>query len=79
MSAEEHAVIIPESDISQLQLRSDIVQAVHDGKFAVWAVSHVSQGVELLTGEAWSEAKRKADAANKQRMQAAMAFMQGGR
>lgn len=31
-------------------LREDVVQAARDGRFHVWAVSHINEGLELLTG-----------------------------
>ncbi|MGS0676791.1 AAA family ATPase [Shewanella sp. 125m-1] len=43
-------VIIPKSNIHNLMLRRDIVDAVEKGKFHIWAISHVEQAVELLTG-----------------------------
>ncbi|MCX5787552.1 MAG: AAA family ATPase [Elusimicrobia bacterium] len=52
-------VIIPATNVPDLMLRADIAQAVKDGKFQLWAVTHVSQGIEILTGEAYSEIVRK--------------------
>lgn len=43
-------VIIPEANVKHLMLRRDVVEAVAAGKFRVWAVNHVDQAVELLTG-----------------------------
>ncbi|GIU46791.1 ATP-dependent protease [Shewanella sairae] len=42
-------VIIPQSNVHNLMLRSDIVDAVAKGKFNIWAISHVNQAIELLT------------------------------
>jgi len=33
-------------------LRGDVVQAVRDGKFSIYAVEHIDQAIELLTGVA---------------------------
>jgi lon-related putative ATP-dependent protease len=44
-------VVIPESNVKNLMLRDDVVQAVAQGKFAIYPVSHVDQGLEILTGE----------------------------
>lgn len=44
------AVIIPASNIKQLMLRSDVVNAVKEAKFNVYAVETVDQVMELLTG-----------------------------
>ena len=31
-------------------LNSEVVDAVRNGAFHIWAVSHVDQGIEILTG-----------------------------
>lgn len=46
----EQGVIIPESNIRHLMLRDEVVQAVQDGRFHVYPVSTVDEGIELLTG-----------------------------
>ena len=46
----EQGVIIPESNVKNLMLRQDVVEAVKDGKFHIYAVEHVNEGIELLTG-----------------------------
>lgn len=43
-------VIIPATNVDALMLRSDVVEAIDAGKFAVHAVSSVEEGIELLTG-----------------------------
>lgn len=43
-------VIIPVSNVANLMLRRDIVDAVAAGEFTIWAISHVTQAIELLTG-----------------------------
>src|ERR1035437_571834 len=48
-------VIIPASNVDNLMLRGDVVQAVRDGKFSIHAVEHVDQAIELLTGVAAGE------------------------
>lgn len=45
-------VIIPESNVHNLMLRKDIVEAVEKGEFTIWAISHVSQAIEIFTGNA---------------------------
>ncbi len=44
-------VIIPKSNIHNLMLRKDIVQAVDKGEFFIWAIDHVSEAIELFTGK----------------------------
>jgi lon-related putative ATP-dependent protease len=43
-------VLIPASNVDNLMLRQDVVTAVEEGKFSIWPVSHVDQGIEILTG-----------------------------
>ena len=43
-------VMIPRANVQHLVLREDVVAAVRDGKFSVWAVGHIDEGIELLTG-----------------------------
>jgi lon-related putative ATP-dependent protease len=45
-----HGVLIPASNVENLMLRNDVVRAVEEGKFSIWPVSHIDQGIELLTG-----------------------------
>ena len=46
----DQGVIIPRTNVADLMLREDICQAVEDGKFNVWAVDTVDDGIEILTG-----------------------------
>jgi len=43
-------VLIPTRNLAQLQLRRDVVEAVSRGRFHVWAVSTIEEGLEVLTG-----------------------------
>jgi len=43
-------VLIPRANVAHLVLRQDVVDAVAQGQFAVYAVDHIDQGIELLTG-----------------------------
>src|SRR5690606_17572425 len=43
-------VIVPEGNVKHLMLRQDLLNAVRDGQFHVYAVSEVDQAMELLTG-----------------------------
>jgi lon-related putative ATP-dependent protease len=44
-------VIIPDANRKHLMLRQDIILAAEKGKFHVYAVRHVDQAMELLTGQ----------------------------
>ncbi|MBN1106092.1 MAG: AAA family ATPase [Deltaproteobacteria bacterium] len=43
-------VMIPESNIPDLMLRKDVVGAVKDGTFHIYAVKSVDEGIQILTG-----------------------------
>lgn len=45
-----HGVIIPKANVQDLMLKKEVVQAVKEGKFHVWAVGHVDEAIELMTG-----------------------------
>ncbi len=45
-------VMMPESNVEDLMLREDVLEAVAAGKFHVWPVAKVEQGIEILTGSA---------------------------
>ncbi len=46
----EQGVIIPSRNIKNLMLKEELRQAVREGKFHIWAVETVDQGIEILTG-----------------------------
>lgn len=46
----EHGVIIPRSNVKHLMLRRDVVQAVEEGVFHIYAAEIVDEVMELLTG-----------------------------
>jgi predicted ATP-dependent protease len=46
----EQGVLIPRSNARHLMLRADVVDAVRNGQFHIWAVTTVAEGIELLTG-----------------------------
>ena len=46
----EQGVIIPRTNVADLMLREDILQAVEEGRFSIWAVDTVDDGIEILTG-----------------------------
>jgi lon-related putative ATP-dependent protease len=45
-------VIIPRQNVDNLMLRSEVVNAVREGRFHIWAVGTIREGLELLTGVA---------------------------
>jgi Predicted ATP-dependent protease len=51
----DQGVIIPAANLTHLMLSDEVVDAVREGKFVVWAVDHVDQGIEILTGRSAGE------------------------
>ncbi len=51
----KHGVLIPASNVRNLMLRNDVVMAVKEGLFAIFPVSDVDEGIEILTGIAAGE------------------------
>lgn len=46
----DQGVIIPRASVTSLMLRDDVIDAVRAGKFHIYAISTVDEGIELLTG-----------------------------
>ena len=47
----QHAVIIPAANKRNLMLKQEVINAVEQGVFAVYAVATVNETLELLTGQ----------------------------
>ncbi len=45
----EQGVLIPAANVRHLMLRPDVIEAVRDGRFQVYPVTSIDQGVEILT------------------------------
>jgi predicted ATP-dependent protease len=45
-----HGVIIPIQNINNLSLSDEIIEDVKSGKFHVYAISTIDEGIEILTG-----------------------------
>ncbi len=46
----EQGVLIPESNVIHLMLRDEVVDAVRAGKFHIYPVSRIDEGIAILTG-----------------------------
>ena len=46
----DQGVMIPEANVKDLMLKPEIITAVEDGKFTVYSVKTINQGIEILTG-----------------------------
>ncbi len=47
----DQGVIIPRANVKNLLLKDEIIQAVKEGKFHIWAVDHIEDGLYILTGQ----------------------------
>ena len=45
-------ILMPASNVEDLMLRDDLLDAVTAGKFHIWPVGRVEEGIEILTGKA---------------------------
>jgi lon-related putative ATP-dependent protease len=50
-------VMMPEANIKDLMLRKDVIEAVKKGKFNIYAVNTIDEGIEILTGKKAGEIK----------------------
>jgi lon-related putative ATP-dependent protease len=46
----KQGVLIPESNIKNLMLKDEVIKAVKDKKFHIYAIKNVDEGIEILTG-----------------------------
>jgi predicted ATP-dependent protease len=46
----EQGIMIPASNIQNLMLKEEVVEAVAQNKFSLWAVDTINDGIEVLTG-----------------------------
>ncbi len=58
----DQGVVLPRANVGDLQLSPEVAQAIKDGKFHIYAVDNVRQGIEILTGVSYQTIKTKAEA-----------------
>lgn len=46
----KQGVLIPATNVPHLMLRRDVVEACREGRFAIYPIETIDQGIELLTG-----------------------------
>ncbi len=46
----DQGVILPRDNMKNLMLKEEVVQSVSQGKFHLYAVSTIDEGIEVLTG-----------------------------
>lgn len=47
----QHGVIIPTANINDLVLNDEVIEAVDNGQFNIYAINTIDEGMEILTGE----------------------------
>jgi lon-related putative ATP-dependent protease len=57
----EQGVIIPEKNVENLMLSREVIEAVQRGKFHIWAIKTLDEGIELLTGEKAGQRSKNGD------------------
>ncbi|MCP4023595.1 MAG: AAA family ATPase [Desulfobacteraceae bacterium] len=55
----DQGVMIPSSNVKNLMLRKDVVDAVEKGRFHIYQVAAIEQGIEVLTGIAAGEKNKE--------------------
>ena len=56
-----YGVIIPETNVKHLMLKTEVLEAVEKGNFAIYAVKTIDEGIAILTGVDAGEADAKGD------------------
>jgi lon-related putative ATP-dependent protease len=46
----QQGVVIPSSNVHNLMLREDVVEAIRESRFSIYSVDSVDEGIEILTG-----------------------------
>ena len=75
--ASGQGVLVPQANVQHLMLREDVVAAVKQGKFAVYAVRTADEGIELLTGVPAAEIHARVEARLAQFAERARSFAAG--
>lgn len=56
-----YAVMIPEANVKHLMLKEELLRAVEEGKFAIYSVKTIDEGISILTGVEAGQADDKGD------------------
>lgn len=66
----EQGVVLPASNVANLMLKETVVEAIRQGKFHLWPVRTIDEGIEVLTGvkagERQADGSFEADSVNAQ-------------
>jgi lon-related putative ATP-dependent protease len=52
-----HGVIIPRRNVKNLMLKQEVIDALNNGKFSIYSIDKMEEGLEILTGMAAGEMK----------------------
>jgi predicted ATP-dependent protease len=52
-----HGVIIPRRNVKNLMLKQEVIDALNDGKFSIYSIDKMEEGLEILTGMSAGEMK----------------------
>lgn len=55
----EQGVLIPEGNVKDLMLTKEVRESIAKGDFHIYAVKHVHQGIEILTGISFEEISKR--------------------
>ena len=58
----EQGAMVPQSNVADLMLRDEIVEAVEAGNFHVWGVTTIDEGIEIMTGVPAADVHKKTKA-----------------
>jgi len=51
-------VIIPEANVKDLMLKTKVIEAVREGRFHIYPIRHIEEGLELLSGKKAGKKKK---------------------
>ena len=54
----DQGVMVPHQNVKNMMLREDIVKAAQEGRFHIYAVRTIDEGIEILTGVPAGELKK---------------------
>ena len=54
-------VMIPQANVQNLMVSRDVLKAVKKGRFHIWSVTTIEEGIEILTGVAAGKTDKKGD------------------
>ncbi len=57
----KQGVMIPKANAKNLMIKREVVKAVEEGRFSIWPVETIEQGIETLTGTPAGEADANGD------------------